>query len=240
MFQAPTGAPPPAAEPSVLVLTNANLIDGVASRPRRGVTVIVRSGPDRAGDVRARSASGQCTGDRSQWPLAAPRADRRPRPSAEPRERACGVAVGRHHRRSMGVDRFIDVEIAARHRAGSADLPHVVPAGYHVRPRLADAFFTDFPEPHPTEGRRRRRGGRPPGGAGQCGPRRAGREGHGDRARRHRRCGLSPPRARRRGIAGGGGGSAPRAASASRRTRTPTKARGPPFLPEYEPSSTAR
>lgn len=48
--------------------------------------------------------------------------------------------------RSLGVDHFADVAIAGLHAKGAADVPDVIAAGYHVRRRLADAFFLDAPE----------------------------------------------------------------------------------------------
>lgn len=145
LFQASVDALPPPGEPSALVLTNANLIDGISSRPRRGVTVIIRAGRiawvgplESAHLVNARVID---LGGRWLLPgLIDAHVHFRSLESARTALRS-GVTTAR----SMGVDYFIDVRIAGLHRAGAADLPHVVAAGYHVRPRLSDAFFTDFP-----------------------------------------------------------------------------------------------
>jgi imidazolonepropionase-like amidohydrolase len=46
----------------------------------------------------------------------------------------------------MGVNHFADVGIRDLNHAGVIDVPHIVAAGYHVRPHPADEFFLDFPQ----------------------------------------------------------------------------------------------
>lgn len=151
MFQTPGAAPPPS-EQSVLVLTNANLIDGVGSQPRRGVTVLVRNGRIEA----VTSATGTLAANArvidldGRWLLPGlidAHVHLRDLESARAALRS-GVTTAR----SMGVDHFVDVGIAELHRAGATDLPHVVPSGYHVRRRPSDALFTDFPSLMPLRG----------------------------------------------------------------------------------------
>ena len=48
--------------------------------------------------------------------------------------------------RSMGVDHFMDVGMRELGRSGKVDIPHIIAAGYHVRPQPSDAFFMNFPE----------------------------------------------------------------------------------------------
>ncbi len=48
--------------------------------------------------------------------------------------------------RSMGVDHFIDIGMRELGKAGSVNLPEIIAAGYHVRPKPSDGFFMDFPE----------------------------------------------------------------------------------------------
>ena len=48
--------------------------------------------------------------------------------------------------RSMGVDHFADVGLRDLAARGAIEAPEILAAGYHVRPRPADAFFMDFPE----------------------------------------------------------------------------------------------
>lgn len=136
----PAAAPPPA-----LALTRANVLDGVSARAHRNVTVLIEAGRIRAilpsgspvaGDVRAIDLNGG-------WVLPGlidAHVHLRDEESAKRALRA-GVTTAR----SLGVDHFIDVKTAYRHAAGAADLPEVIGAGYHVRPRLAEAFFADFP-----------------------------------------------------------------------------------------------
>ncbi len=140
----PTAAQaPPSAQP--LVLTNTNMIDGLGSPVRRNATLVIRAG--RIDSVRSAS-----------WPL--PKGARvlnlkgawllpglidahvhlRELDSAR-RALRSGVTTAR----SMGVDSFIDVRTAELHRRGAADLPDIVASGYHVRRRLSEAFFADFP-----------------------------------------------------------------------------------------------
>lgn len=136
----PAAAPPPA-----LALTQANVLDGVSARAHRNVTVLIEAGRIRAivpsglpvtGDVRVIDLNGA-------WVLPGlidAHVHLRDEESAKRALRA-GVTTAR----SLGVDHFIDVKMARWHAAGAADLPEVIGAGYHVRPRLADAFFADFP-----------------------------------------------------------------------------------------------
>jgi imidazolonepropionase-like amidohydrolase len=48
--------------------------------------------------------------------------------------------------RSMGASHFADVGLRELQRAGYAEIPEIVAAGYHVRPPAAEAFFQDHPE----------------------------------------------------------------------------------------------
>jgi imidazolonepropionase-like amidohydrolase len=47
---------------------------------------------------------------------------------------------------SAGTNHFADVGLRELNRGGAADIPDVVAAGYHIRPRPADEFFIDFPQ----------------------------------------------------------------------------------------------
>jgi imidazolonepropionase-like amidohydrolase len=48
--------------------------------------------------------------------------------------------------RSMGVDNFMDVGMRELGATGYNDIPEIIAAGYHVRPKPADAFFLNFPQ----------------------------------------------------------------------------------------------
>lgn len=144
MLQTPGEAPTPGEQP-VLVLTNANLIDGVGLQPRRGAAVIVRNGrieavTPAAGPVPANARVIDLGGRWLLPGLVDAHVHLRDLESARLALRS-GVTTAR----SMGVDHFADVGIAELHRAGATDLPHVVASGYHVRRRLSDALFIDFP-----------------------------------------------------------------------------------------------
>ena len=140
------GAPSPtAARARALALAHANVLDGVSAKPRRNVTLLIE-----AGRIRSILPSG------SRLPNHVPVIDLngawvlpglidahvhlRDEESAKRALRA-GVTTAR----SLGVDHFIDVRMARQHAAGANELPEVIGAGYHVRPKLADAFFADFP-----------------------------------------------------------------------------------------------
>lgn len=176
LLQPPRGAPA-LAPPQTLVLSNVNLIDGVSSKPRRGVTVTVRFG--RIEEVRSLAAplpAGARVIDLGgRWLLPGlidAHVHLRTLESARAALRS-GVTTAR----SMGVDHFVDVRIAELHRAGAPDLPHVIAAGYHVRRRLSDAVFIDSPS------LLHLRGGGAANCPDECQPRCKGREGHGDRTR---------------------------------------------------------
>ena len=136
---------PVAATDDSLALVNATIIDGTAAQPRAGMTVIVRGG--RIASIRKsggkRPTAARTIDLRGLWLLPGlidAHVHWRDQASARAALRS-GVTTGR----SLGVDRFADVATARLHRAGAADLPDVVAGGYHIRRRLADAFFLDFP-----------------------------------------------------------------------------------------------
>ena len=130
----------------VLVLTRANVIDGLSARPLRDVTLVVRDG--RIASVSRGSTRGPAgarvidLGGRWLLPgLIDAHVHLRDLGSARAAVRA-GVTTAR----SLGVNRFTDTDIRQQHRAGAFDLPDVVASGYHVRRRLAEEFFLDAPE----------------------------------------------------------------------------------------------
>lgn len=131
--------------PERLVLQHATLIDGVTSDVRRDMTVVIRSG-------RIESVSGGTVPPRDatvidlqhRWLLPGlidAHVHFRDLASAR-----AALAAGVTTARSLGVDHFADLGIRQLHRAGAADVPDVLAAGYHIRRRLSDAFFLDFPQ----------------------------------------------------------------------------------------------
>ena len=137
----------------VLVLRRANVIDGLSARPLRDVTVIVREGRIESvsrGSVRV-PAGARIIDLRGHWLLPGlidAHVHLRDLNSARTALRS-GVTTAR----SLGVNRFADIDIRQRHKDGASDLPDVVASGYHVRRRLAEDFFLDFPELRALAGR---------------------------------------------------------------------------------------
>jgi imidazolonepropionase-like amidohydrolase len=56
------------------------------------------------------------------------------------------LASGATTVRCLGVNHFVDIGFRELNHAGVADIPDVVAAGYHVRPRPAEEFFLDMPK----------------------------------------------------------------------------------------------
>jgi imidazolonepropionase-like amidohydrolase len=133
--------------PGTLVLTHANVIDGVSSAPMMNATVIVEGGVIRRIETNGSSEppSGAKVLDlNGRWLLPGfvdAHAHIADLPSAR-RALRSGVTTAR----DLGVDHFADIGLRELNHAGVADVPDIVAAGYHVRPRPADAFFLDFPQ----------------------------------------------------------------------------------------------
>lgn len=131
---------------ALLVITNANLIDGVSSAPVRNATVLIRN--ERIESVvtgKAELPPGSKVLDlKGRWLLPgfvdahAHLADM----TAARRALASGATTVR----CLGVNHFVDVGMRELNRAGATDIPDIVAAGYHVRPRPAEDFFLDMPK----------------------------------------------------------------------------------------------
>jgi len=129
-----------------LAITHANVIDGVSAVPLLDATVIVRDG--RIENVVAGKPelpSGATVLDlKGRWLLPgfvdvhAHLADM----SAARRALGSGATTVR----CLGVNHFVDIGFRELNHAGAADIPDVVAAGYHVRPRPAEEFFLDLPK----------------------------------------------------------------------------------------------
>ena len=131
------------APPTALV--HATVIDPAADMPVRDATVVVRGGrivsvqpggnvPDDAVviDVAGRYlVPGLIDAHVHISDLAAAR-----------RALRSGVTTAR----SMGTSFFVDVGLRELTRAGGAEAPEILAAGYHVRPRPAEGLFLDAPE----------------------------------------------------------------------------------------------
>ncbi|MEK6320189.1 MAG: amidohydrolase family protein [Acidobacteriota bacterium] len=131
---------------SYFVITHANVIDGVSPAPLNDATVIVRDGRiEKVATGRVELPVGATVIDlKGKWLLPgfvdahAHLADM----AAARRALASGATTVR----CLGVNHFVDIGIRELNHAGVADLPDVVAAGYHVRPRPAEEFFLNTPK----------------------------------------------------------------------------------------------
>src|SRR6185295_8632301 len=131
---------------NLLVITHASLIDGISNAPIRNATVIVRD--ERIESVATGNVdlpAGATVLDlKGRWLLPgfvdahAHLAD----PSAARRALASGATTVR----CLGVNHFVDIGFRELNHAGATDIPDVIAAGYHVRPRPAEEFFVDNPK----------------------------------------------------------------------------------------------
>jgi imidazolonepropionase-like amidohydrolase len=130
---------------STIVLTHATVIDGVAAQPMRDATVILRDGKiDRIATGRVDAPAGATVLDlRGRWVLPGlidAHAHLRDLPSARRALMSGATTV-----RVLGVDHFADVGIRELNHGGVAEVPDVLAAGYHVRPRPSEALWLDAP-----------------------------------------------------------------------------------------------
>jgi imidazolonepropionase-like amidohydrolase len=135
------------ASPPPLVLTNANLIDGVSSRARRGVTVYLRNGRIeriRAGTPERLPPDAGVLDLGGRWLMPGLIDAHVHFTGVDDARRA--LLAGVTTARSLGAPHYLDVEIRNAHRAGDASAPDLLAAGYHVRRRLHPGLFEDFPD----------------------------------------------------------------------------------------------
>jgi len=138
------GTPSAQAPTDVLVLTHANVIDGISAQPVREVTIVIRAGRIETVAPGAVAPAGATVLDlNGRWVLPG-FVDGHVHIATMAAAREA-LASGTTTARSMGVDHFVDVGFRELHRSGSLDLPDFLAAGYHVRPQPAEAFFLDFP-----------------------------------------------------------------------------------------------
>src|SRR6266571_6911016 len=131
---------------NLLVIINANVIDGISAATIKGATVIVRDG--RIEQVGSGNGPMPATATlldlKGKWLLPgfvdahAHVADM----SAARRALLSGATTVR----CLGVNHFVDIGFRDLNHAGVSDIPDVVAAGYHVRPRPAEEFFLDMPK----------------------------------------------------------------------------------------------
>ena len=141
-----TPFPSQAQAPYSLIITHANLIDGVSAAPISDATVFIRDGRiEKVVTGKAELPTGATVLDlKGRWLLPgfvdahAHLADL----GAARRALASGATTVR----CLGVNHFVDIGFRELNHAGVADIPDVVAAGYHVRPRPAEEFFLDMPK----------------------------------------------------------------------------------------------
>ena len=131
---------------TALVVVHANLIDGIGNDPLRDMTVVVADG--RIERIEAGSIpipAGVSVIDlKGRWLL--PGFVDAHAHIADLRAARAALASGVTTARCLGVSHFADIGIRELNHAGMADVPDIVAAGYHVRPRPAEEFFLDAPK----------------------------------------------------------------------------------------------
>jgi imidazolonepropionase-like amidohydrolase len=133
---------------AVLVLTHANLIDGVSPEVLPDATIVVRGGRiESVGrNAVAPPAGAQVVDVKGRWLLPGFVDAHAHLGDLAAARRA--LQYGSTTVRVLGVNHFVDVGMRELHNAGWTDLPAVVAAGYQVRPDLGtvfSGFLLDFP-----------------------------------------------------------------------------------------------
>ncbi len=129
-----------------LVLTNANVIDVTDGSVTTGATVVVTGGRivsiDEGGGAGPAEAR---TVDLAGRYLAPGLMDAHVHVGSSADARRA-LLTGVTTMRSMGASHYADVGMRELQRAGHAETPEHLAAGYHVRPQMAEAFFQDHPD----------------------------------------------------------------------------------------------
>ncbi|MFN7946295.1 MAG: amidohydrolase family protein [Blastocatellia bacterium] len=131
---------------SLLVITHASVIDGVANEPLRDATVMVRDG--RIENIATGAVSipaGATVLDlKGRWLL--PGFLDAHAHIANLSAARLALASGVTTARCLGVNHFADIGMRELNHAGISDLPDIIAAGYHVRSRPAEELFIDLPK----------------------------------------------------------------------------------------------
>lgn len=132
---------------STITFYNANLIDGISTKPKFGVAVTIKNGKIERIDKRNNKIKEGIRIDLAgKWIMPGFIDAHVHFPSFEAANMA--LATGVTTARTMQCDKFIDIAIRDAHKLGRFDLPDIIAAGYQIRPDLSEAFFSDFPELH--------------------------------------------------------------------------------------------
>jgi imidazolonepropionase-like amidohydrolase len=144
--QARKQTPQTAAE--ILVLTHANVIDGVSAQRLCGATVIVRAGRIESVSTNAAASPANATVIDLQGRWLLPGLIDAHTHIADLAVARAALASGVTTARNMGIPHFTDIGMRQLHRNGRADLPEMLSAGYHLYPQPAEGLFLDFPQFH--------------------------------------------------------------------------------------------
>ncbi len=129
-----------------LVITHANLIDGLAPKPLPDATIVTRHGRiENVSTGSTKVPAGATIIDlKGGWLL--PGLVDAHGHLYDLRGARTALAGGVTVVRSMGGSRFADVGIRELNHAGVKDVPDVIAAGYQIRPHLNEDFPLDFPK----------------------------------------------------------------------------------------------
>mgnify|MGYP003328397968 CR=1 FL=1 len=129
-----------------LVLRNANVVDVVTGDVVTEATVVVRDGIIAAIDANGgEGPSGIRTIDLAGRYVAPGLMDGHVHVESQADARRA-LFSGVTTMRSMGASHYADVGMRELQRAGFAETPEYLAAGYHIRPQMAEGFFQDHPE----------------------------------------------------------------------------------------------
>jgi imidazolonepropionase-like amidohydrolase len=128
-----------------LIIVHANVIDGVSNSPLMDSTVVVTNGHIQSvGSGKAPDGKGRVIDLKGHWLLPG---------FVDAHVHVADLAAARRALESgattlasAGINHFADVGLRELNRGGAVDVPDVIAAGYHIRPRAADEFFLDFPQ----------------------------------------------------------------------------------------------
>jgi len=129
---------------SVIVFRNANVIDGIANKPLRNVTVTLKNGRiDSISKLPVRpSASTEVIDLKGQWIMPGYIDAHVHFGSVDDARKA--LFLGSTTVRTMHSEHFLDIQIREAHKRGRSDLPDVFAAGYQIRPDMSATFFDEF------------------------------------------------------------------------------------------------
>ena len=128
-----------------IIFTHANVIDGVSSRLIKDASVVIADGKIKEISTAETKTEGAKVIDLKGKYLMPGLIDAHVHIrtfDAAKRALLSGVTTAR----SMGVSHFADVGFRKLAQAGKIESPEILAAGYHIRPKPADAFFMDRPD----------------------------------------------------------------------------------------------